>query len=642
MAVPTAAFAPLATFRPLPDAPPLRRTNRGKRAPFRIDNTAGKVMALIERLAADLACLRGALRTLKMTTPIARHPTRVFPEVIAELADRYGDAPALLSDRERFTYRELASRANRYARWALTHDVRKGDTVCLMMPGRPEYLAAWIGITRVGGVVALINTHLTGTALAYSINVVNPKHIIVAAELFESFQSARVHITGDATIWLHGDANANFARIDRAIDALSADDIAASDRPALTIEDRALYIYTSGTTGLPKAANMNHYRVMLASYAFAGVMNTRADDRMYDCLPLYHTAGGLLATGALLVRGASVVIREKFSAREFWDDIVRWDCTCFQYIGELCRYLLNSPPNPNERAHHLRFACGNGLRPDVWPQFKERFQIPQIIEFYAATEGNVSLFNFDGKEGAIGRLPWWLAARFPTKIVRFDVERQEPLRDERGFCIECGVDEPGEVIGKIMKDASKPGQRFEGYASDADTSKKILHDVFEKGDLWFRTGDLMRKDKRGYFYFVDRIGDTFRWKGENVSTTEVEEAVGRFDGVLETNVYGVAVPGRDGRAGMAAIVGKDNLNLTALRDHIAHELPEYASPVFLRVRQDNDVTSTFKSKKINLVKDGFDPGQTADPIYFNDPQKRAFVRLDAGLYEDIKAGRVRL
>ena len=333
-------------------------------------------MGLIERLTADVACLKGALRTLKMTTPIARHPTRIFPQVIAELADTYGDAPALLSDRERFTYRELAARSNRYARWALAQDVRKGDTVCLMMPGRPEYLAAWIGITRVGGVVALINTHLTGTTLAHSINVVTPKHIIVAAELFEAFQSARTHVTGDAEIWLHGDSNANFARIDRAIDTLPGGDLAASDLPALTIEDRALYIYTSGTTGLPKAANMNHYRVMLASYAFAGVMDTRASDRMYDCLPLYHTAGGLLATGALLVRGGSVVIREKFSAREFWDDIVRWDCTCFQYIGELCRYLLNSPPNPNEHAHRLRLACGNGLRADVWMQFKTRFQIP--------------------------------------------------------------------------------------------------------------------------------------------------------------------------------------------------------------------------------------------------------------------------
>jgi fatty-acyl-CoA synthase len=599
-------------------------------------------MGVIDRLTADVATLRGALRTLGMTTPIARHPRRVFPQVVAELADKYGDAPALLSDRERFSYSELAARANRYSRWALVQGLRKGDTVCLMMPGRPEYLAIWIGITRIGGVVALLNTHLTGPALAHSINVVSPKHIIVAAELFAALTSARAHLGSDPEIWLHGDADANFARIDRAVDGLSGDPLAASDCPPLTIEDHALYIYTSGTTGLPKAANMNHYRVMLASYAFAGVMNTRASDRMYDCLPLYHTAGGLLATGALLVDGGSVVIRDKFSAREFWDDVVRWDCTCFQYIGELCRYLLNAPPSPQERAHRLRLACGNGLRPDVWAQFKERFRIPQIIEFYAATEGNVSLFNFDGKEGAVGRLPWWMAARFPTKIVRFDRERQQPVRDEHGFCIECEVDEPGEVVGKILKDASKPGQRFEGYADATETGRKILHDVFEKGDAWFRTGDLMRKDKNGYFYFVDRIGDTFRWKGENVSTTEVEEAIGRFVGIAEANVYGVAVPGRDGRAGMAALVAGDNLNLTALHEYLARQLPEYARPVFLRIRQDNDVTTTFKQKKVDLVKDGFDPSRTGDPIYFSDPQRKAFVRLDGGLFADINAGRIRL
>jgi fatty-acyl-CoA synthase len=599
-------------------------------------------MGLIDRLRADVTCLTGALRTLKLTTPIAKNPTRVFPQVILELADKYGDAPALLSDRERFSYRELAARCNRYARWALTQNFGKGDTVCLMMPGRPEFVAAWIGITRVGGVVALINTHLTGTALAYCINVVSPKHIIVAAELFESLQSARGQIAGEPKVWLHGEADANFPRIDREVDILPGEDLAAADLPMLTIEDRALYIYTSGTTGLPKAANINHYRVMLASHAFAGVMDTRSSDRMYDCLPLYHTAGGVVATGALLVNGGSVVIRDKFSAREFWDDIARWDCTCFQYIGELCRYLLNSPPNPNERKHHLRLACGNGLRPDVWPQFKRRFQIPQIIEFYAATEGNVSLFNFDGKEGAVGRLPWWLARRFPIKVVRFDPESQQPIRDNRGFCIECQVDEPGEVIGKIIKHASKPGQRFEGYASEIDTGRKILHDVLEKGDLWFRTGDLMRKDKHGYFYFIDRVGDTFRWKGENVSTTEVEEAMGRFDGILESNVYGVQIAGRDGRAGMAAIVARDNLNLTALRDHIAQQLPEYARPVFLRIRKDNDLTTTFKQKKINLLKDGFDPGRTNDPIYFNDPQRNAFVRLDPALHEQINSGRVRL
>ena len=220
-------------------------------------------------------------------------------------------------------------------------------------------------------------------------------------------------------------------RIDREIEAFSGERLAEGERRALTIEDRALFIYTSGTTGLPKAANINHYRLMLATHAFAAVMNTRASDRMYDCLPLYHTSGGLLATGSLLLKGGSVVIRERFSAREFWDDVVRWECTLLQYIGEFCRYLVNSPPHPKERAHKLRLVCGNGLRPDVWPEFKRRFAIPQIMEFYAATEGNVTLFNWDGKEGAVGRVPWFLAHRFPIKVVRFDVETQQPVRSSR-------------------------------------------------------------------------------------------------------------------------------------------------------------------------------------------------------------------
>lgn len=599
-------------------------------------------MGLIERLKADATCLRGALRTLKMTTPIARHPTRVFPHVIAELADKFGDAPALLSDRERFSFRELAARANRYARWALAQEIRKGDTICLLMPNRPEFMAVWLGLTGVGGVVALLNTNLTGTALAHCINAVKPGHIVVAAELLEALGTARPHLSSDAKVWLHGDAPGDHVRIDRAVDDLPGNALTESERRPLTIEDRALYIFTSGTTGLPKAANVNHYRLMLASHAFAGVMDTRASDRMYDCLPMYHTAGGVVATGAVLIRGGSVVLREKFSVREFWDDIVRWDCTLFQYIGELCRYLLNSPPHPKERAHRLRLACGNGLRPEVWGPFKRRFQIPKIVEFYAATEGNVSLFNFEDKEGAVGRLPWWIAMRFPTRIVRFDVERQQPVRDAQGFCIESKADEPGEVIGKIIKDADRPGQRFEGYATESETEKKILRNVFKKGDVWFRTGDLMRRDANGYFYFIDRIGDTFRWKGENVSTTEVEEVLGQFDGVLEANVYGVQVAGRDGRAGMAALVARDNLNLTALHEYLAGQLPEYAQPVFLRIRKDIDVTTTFKQKKTDLVQQGFDPRGIRDPIYFNDPAAKVFVRMDAELFERINSGQVRL
>lgn len=599
-------------------------------------------MEFFERLKADLTTAAGALRALRYTTHIAKNPTRVFPHLIEELVEKYGDAPALLSDRETYSYRELGARSNRYARWALAQGIVKGDTICLLMPNRPEFLAIWIGITRIGGVVSLLNTNLMSTALAHCINVVTPRHIIVDADMLPALTSAQPHLVSEAKLWLYGGTQADKPRLDDAIKGFSGSPLTSDERRALTIEDRALFIYTSGTTGLPKAANINHYRLMLATHAFAAVMNTRASDRMYDCLPLYHTSGGVLATGSLLLKGGSVVIRERFSAREFWDDVVRWECTLLQYIGEFCRYLVNSPPHPKEREHKLRLVCGNGLRPDVWAEFKRRFQIPCIIEFYAATEGNVTIFNWDGKEGAVGRVPWFLAHRFPIKVVRFDVERQQPVRTADGLCTECDYDEAGEVIGKILRDASKPAARFEGYATQAETDKKILHDVFDKGDTWFRTGDLMRKDTRGYFYFIDRIGDTFRWKGENVSTTEVAEALGHFDGVQDANVYGVSVPGRDGRAGMAALVVHDNLNLSALWSHLAERLPDYARPVFLRIRRDMDMTATFKQKKIDLSKQGFDPEASGDPIYLNDPTKKAFVRVDAALYKKICAGQVRL
>jgi fatty-acyl-CoA synthase len=599
-------------------------------------------MGFIDRLSGDIAYLKGALRTLKMTTPIAKNPTRVFPEVVDGLAEQYDVAPALLSDRENFTYRELAERSRRYSRWALAQGLDKGEVVGLLMPNRPEYMAAWLGITRVGGIAALLNTNLTGPPLAHCINIVEPKHVIIAGECGASFALARPHLATNAKIWLHGEGPAELPRIDQEVDRFSGAPLAASERRPLTIEDKALYIYTSGTTGMPKAANINHYRLMLASYGFAGAMGTRSDDRMYVCLPMYHTTGGVCAFGSVLVNGGSAFIRERFSAREFWTDIVRHECTLFQYIGELCRYLVHTPISPAEAQHHIRLACGNGLRPDVWPEFKKRFRIPKILEFYAATEGNVAMFNFEGKEGAVGRIPWFVARRFPNAVVKFDVEKEQPVRNAEGFCIPCDPDEPGEVIGKIINDPSKPSNRFEGYASKAETDKKILRDAFEKGDAWFRTGDLMRKDANGYFYFVDRIGDTFRWKGENVATSEVQEAITVFPGVAEANVYGVAIPGKDGRAGMAAIVTEGNIDLAAFRDHINAHLPEYARPLFLRIRAELDITGTFKQKKVDLVKQGFDPAASGDPIYFNDPAAQAFVRVDPALYARIQDKQIRV
>jgi fatty-acyl-CoA synthase len=312
------------------------------------------------------------------------------------------------------------------------------------------------------------------------------------------------------------------------------------------------------------------------------------------------------------------------------------------YIGELCRYLVNCPPHPQERAHRLRVCCGNGLRPDVWMQFQSRFAIPLILEFYAATESNVTLFNMEGKPGAVGRIPWFLASRFQTKILRLDVERQALIRNSHGRCEEAAPGEVGEAVGRIFHEPSKPGGRFEGYSDAADNEAKVLYDVFEEGDSWFRSGDLMRRDAEGYFYFVDRIGDTFRWKGENVSTTEVSEVMSVFAGIHEANVYGVEVPGREGRAGMAAIVCEEGLNLADLRSYLAAHLPDYARPLFLRIRGEIDATATFKQRKIALVKDGFDPANISDALFFDDSRSGAYVRLDGTLYGEIVSGEVRL
>jgi fatty-acyl-CoA synthase len=582
------------------------------------------------------------LRALELTAPIARNPDRIFSTVIDELAETSGEAAALISDRERLTYRGLVERSNRYARWALDEGLAKGDVVCLLMPSRPEYMAIWLGITRIGGVVALLNTNLPGPSLAHCINIVGAKHLIVAVELIDSLAAALPDLAGATTIWVHGAGQDEFPRIDRDIERQTGDTLRHDERRPVTIEDRALCIFTSGTTGLPKAANVSHARLMQWTHWFAGMMDTCPSDRMYNCLPMYHSVGGVLATGAVLVGGGSVVIRENFSARQFWNDIIRWDCTLFQYIGELCRYLLHVEPLPDETEHRIRMCCGNGLRPDVWNAFKIRFRIPQIFEFYAATEGNVSLFNIEGKPGAIGRIPPFLAHRFPATLVTFDVEKGQPVRNEQGFCVRSVPNEVGEAIGQLFKDGSNVGSRFEGYSSHEATEKKILRNVFEPGDAWFRTGDLMRKDEKGYFYFVDRIGDTFRWKGENVATSEVSEAICAFPGVLQANVYGVAIPGTDGRAGMAAVVTEDDLDLAAFRTHLISRLPSYARPVFLRVRNEIEVTATFKDTKNDLVRQGYNPVTTGDVIYFDAPERDAFVRLDQALYNSIHAGRVRL
>jgi fatty-acyl-CoA synthase len=599
-------------------------------------------MSLFTDIGNDIAFVRHVGRTVLRASRVARNKTRTITDVADDLAMKFGDRVALISERETFTYRELNARANRYARWAIANGIRKGDTVCLLMPNRSEYVAIWLGIVRAGGAVALLNTYLTGKVLAYSVNIVQPKHIIVAVELEESLDTCHGHFDGDYKVWKHGASASERPRIDEAVMTFSDANVPASERPALTLEDRCLYIYTSGTTGSPKAANINHYRVLAGMNGFSAIMGATKHDRMYDALPLYHTTGGVLAIGSTLTVGGSVYIKEKFSARQFWDDVVDQECTLFQYIGELCRYLLNAPETPKEKQHKIRLCCGNGLRPDIWVAFQKRFRIPVIREFYAATEGNAVIFNADGTPGAVGRVPKWAESIFPIKVVRYDIAHDNVIREDSGFCIEAPPGEVGELISKILVDPMRPGQRFEGYADKAATEKKILRDAFEKGDAWFRTGDLLRRDERGNFFFVDRIGDTFRWKGENVSTSEVAEIIDTFPQVAEATVYGVSVAGTEGRAGMAAMAVEEPFDLTSLRRHIEAHLSPYARPLFLRIRPALDATSTFKQRKVELVAEGFDPSKTSDPLYFYDAEQGEYLPIESALYAKIQSGTMRL
>jgi fatty-acyl-CoA synthase len=579
------------------------------------------------------------LKALELTARIESEPHRLFADIVQEWALRQPLRPALLSDAESLTYWELAGRINRYARWARALGIRSGHSVCLLMPNRPDYLACWLGISRVGGKVALINTRLIGRSLAHCIAAARADHLILAAECADAFRTARPHLANVPRIWILGAGDAG-TDLNAALAATDPSPLSATERGEVTIDDGALLIYTSGTTGPPKAANVSHRRILTWGGWFAGLTDASSDDRLYDCLPLHHSAGGVVAPCSMLRAGGSVVIAEKFSAGSFWDDIVRYDCTVFQYIGELCRYLLKAPVSAREAGHRLRLAVGNGLRGDIWEAFAGRFVIPQILEFYAATEGNFSLFNVEGKPGAIGRIPPTLAHRFPASIVKVDADG-DPVRGEDGLCIACASGEVGQAVGRIGA-AAQGGGHFEGYTDPVETEKKILRDVFTTGDTWFCTGDLMLRDQHGYFHFVDRVGDTFRWKGENVATSEVNDAIMDCPGVFDTATYGVTVTGADGRAGMASLVVDPNFDLRLFADHLSRRLPDYALPVFVRLCEALDITETFKRKKQRLIRDGFDPSVVGDPLFLRDPATGLYRQLDRTLHARIVQGAIRL
>jgi acyl-CoA synthetase (AMP-forming)/AMP-acid ligase II len=563
----------------------------------------------------------GVLRT----APALPHVARGLWNLVTLKPDQIGSIGLLFSKRaaqhpqrlaltfegRRWTYGELNAWANQIA-WSLqAAGVQSGDAVALMMENRAEVLACVLGIVKLGAIATLLNNQQRGDPLAHSLRITRPRIVIIGDECMEAYHSLAPDTRAALSTqwWWAGDGAPPAGLESLAHHTANA----ATDNPPQTAQIKlrqpCFHIFTSGTTGLPKASVMSHYRWhrCMAGLGQLG-LRLKADDVLYCPLPLYHNNALTVSWSAVVGAGAAMALSRKFSASRFWDDIRAHRATAFCYIGELCRYLLNQPARANDQDHGVRTIIGNGLRPDIWEAFQNRFRIPHIAEFYTASECNLAFVNAFNFQGTAGYCP------LPYAIVQFDVEAEQPLRQPNGTMVRTGKGGVGLLLTEITEKAP-----LDGYTTAKDTQAKVFRDVFKQGDTWFNTGDLVRDQGFGHIQFVDRVGDTFRWKGENVATTEVEAALGSIEGIEEAVVYGVEVPGADGRAGMAAIRwdhSKGPLDGVALAEALYKALPKYAVPLFIRVKEGaHEVTATFKHRKVDLKREGFDPAKVSDALY---------------------------
>ena len=558
-----------------------------------------------------------------------------FGVLVREQAERCPDRILLRFEDETVTYADFNERSNAFAAVFKQAGIGR-EPVALMLENSPSLLAAQAAVAKIGAIGALINTQLSGPSLSHVLRASNARHVFADAVCLPRVLALPDGVS--LTVWAHGDAATLPQHVEPLDAALAAASRTEPHMPSLYGRDVFLYIYTSGTTGYPKPAIIRHSRYTMAGIALSGLLGIGRDDVIYAPLPLYHGESNFVGFSVAVRAGAAFASRRRFSAGEFLDDVRRHGATAFVYVGELCRYLLSQPPTPHDRDHKVRLAAGAGLRPDIWTAFQQRFGIPRIFEMYGATEGNVSLMNRSGRVGSVGR-PYPFQHNH-LRLARYDVGRGELTRGPDGFLVACDVDEPGELLGRIGSGGTMP---YDGYADRHATEAKVIRNAFQSGDAYFRTGDMLRRDRDGYFYFVDRGGDTFRWKGENVATQEVAEILNGTAGIIETNVYGVQIPGTDGRAGMAAlVVAPDAVFDPAAFYQRAAQLPSYARPAFVRIVQAMDVTGTLKQRKVELQRAGYDLAAIADPLYLRDDVAHTYVPLTAALVEQLRAGVLRL
>ncbi|RAR57299.1 fatty-acyl-CoA synthase [Paraburkholderia unamae] len=567
----------------------------------------------------------------------ARHrasQTYCTAERIEESAERHAGRACLIYGEERYTYAQANALINRVAHALHEEGVKRGDVVALAVENRPEFFFLWLGLSKLGATVAFLNTNVSGAPLAHALESTGARHVLIGEECLASFAS--IEPVAGSVWWVVPDpgmvavapaADVRAKRLDIHAPGLAEHNPPASWRAGTVGETPAVYIFTSGTTGLPKAAVLSHARWLITGDVMQVTMDVTPDDVFYCFLPLYHGAASLSAGATAWAAGASIVLRRKFSKREFWQDVRRHRVTICQYVGEICRYLLTEPPRENDRDHTLRTLVGAGLSLEVWDAFVKRYGELDIYEGWGSTEANTNTINLDNRIGSCGRVPFWEMTNL--RVARYDVENDAHVRGPDGFLVQCAPGEVGEAIGMIIDMPDVMGGRFEGYTSREATERKILRNVFAQGDSWWSSGDLLRFDEEGYCYFVDRIGDTYRWKSENISTMEVADSLGDYPGLETIAVYGVQVPGFEGRAGMAAIVMQPGraFDAEAFYRLTCERVPRYAAPLFIRIASVPDLTTTFKLRKVDLQREGYDAGQIADPLYVRDEKAARYVPL---------------
>lgn len=572
-----------------------------------------------------------------------RKPLFFVLDRFLEQAAAQPDKLFIVFEGERYSYGQTDKRSNQLAHaLQLQPGYRAGDTVALFMANEPAFMFTWLALAKLGSPAALLNHNIRAKSLLHCFSCSGATVLIAAPELRAAVEDVLPSLTQQGvTVLLMTDhcPTPGIQSFTEKVNAAPDGPLPRSLRSHVTFKSPGVFIYTSGTTGLPKAAVVNQTR-LLTALAVLSSNGVSSEDVIYLNLPLYHTAGFIIGFIGSIETGSTIVLRRKFSASQFWDDCRKHSVTVIQYIGEVMRYLCCTPKRENDREHKVRLAIGNGVRAEIWREFISRFGKIQIREFYASTEGNVGFVNYAGKIGAIGRVNFIQSILFPFVLVKYDTERDEPVRGTDGLCVQAPKGETGLLLSKITDIAP-----FEGYAQNEEqTERKRLRDVLKKGDLYFNSGDLMRIDQDNFIYFQDRVGDTFRWKGENVATTEVSDILTICDCIKEANVYGVQVPGHEGRTGMAAVTLIEDTHFDGrkLYSHVSEYLPSYARPRFIRVQSAVEVTGTFKQMKMKLVEQGFDPGQIQEPLFILEEREKSYVPLSHENYSCIISGKVKL